>query len=436
MATGTVLNEGKTKIIWAAPEKGRGMVRIENKIKITKNDNPDETREFETKARCSTVTTSRVFELLKAGGIPVAFERQLSDTEFLAKDCKMLPLEAVARRYGVGSYLKRHPELAHHLPPHRFHKLVTEFFLKTTRGQLVIDGAILVNGLNPSAGEEDPLILDVYDDEWSLVHSKKPAWETSSDLDRKLPAARVLGSDYTKLIEQMDQILRKTFLLLEGAWNTLGLRLIDFKIEFGIDEDGNLLVADVIDNDSWRLRTQEWEELSKQAFRDCEPMSQVERKYLQVTGLVEHFRLPKQALVIWTGSKSDEFSFEGFPNNVGVDLVATAESGHKKPRTSCNNVEDFLTEYPDGGVIIAKVGRSNGLGPMLAARTVWTVIAVPANYEKFPEDIHSSLRLPSDVPLLVTWPEKNALLAAMNILAQKNPILYMQRQLLIEEFDE
>lgn len=97
-----LIAEGKTKRIWSHEDNPK-MVVIESKSKITAFDDPSKTQEFEAKAKYATNTTCRVFELLKKAGIPVAFEKQLGETEFLAPRCTMIPLEVIARRYAVGS---------------------------------------------------------------------------------------------------------------------------------------------------------------------------------------------------------------------------------------------------------------------------------------------------------------------------------------------
>lgn len=443
-ARGNLKAEGKTKKIWEAllnDAPAAGLVVIENKEDITAFDDPKFTKKFATKARCATTTTCKVFELLKMAGVPVAYEEQISPTEFVASNCAMIPLEVVARRYAVGSYLKRHPELAKEGQPHRFHRLVTEFFLKTTKGSLkTADGEVVVEGLNPQKGEEDPFIINPLEEKWELYHSKKPKWEPDSNLTRMVNAGKIIppmGAMFfnpTGAMKEMDELMRKTFLLLEGAWAILGLRLIDMKIEFGVDVNGNLIVADVIDNDSWRLRTSDWQELSKEAFRQGEELSEVERKYGIVADLASNFRIPNQAVVIWRGSDKDSSPAQNV-KAYGFGFEEIILSGHKSPGQCLEELEEILAAYPEGGVFIVKVGMSNGLGPIIAARTSWPVITIPASVKDFPDDIWSSLRMPSQVPLQVVLSDDNALKCAMNILASKNPAIYMQRQKSIEEMD-
>lgn len=440
MTTHEVIAEGKTKRILTAEHDG--MVVIESKDDITKNDNPDETRRLDCKARFSTATTCAVFELLKAAGLPVAYGQRLSETEFLAPKCEMIPLEVVVRRYAVGSYLKRYPHLEKSAnAPYRFHQLVCEFFLKTTGGRVVGKPMVLGNPLpnDPITGQpiDDPLISNSDLGLWRLYHPKHPAWTFGSYLDRGVSAIDILPPGAT--IGKIEAIARKVFLVLESAWAQLGCRLIDFKIELGIDSNGNLLVADVIDNDSWRLRTSDWQELSKQLFRDNHTMEKISDSYELVAKLAESFRIPSQAIVLWRGSESDplpDFSKLGITKH-DFEFLTVELSGHKSPASCLNRLEAILREYPEGGVIIALVGMSNGLGPMLSARTSWPVIGLPitASVMNGSEDVWSSLRLPSRVPMVTVLSPNNAVLAALNILAQKNPVAYMHRQLAIEALD-
>lgn len=429
MTNQIVVAEGKTKVLYKSEDKP-GLVLVKSKDDITKNDDPSQTKVMANKAVHSTNTTCSVFSLLKQSGIPVAFEKQISETEFMASECKMIPLEVVIRRYAVGSYLKRFPNLEkkNGETPHRFHRLVFELFLKTTGKKIV--------GFNGEGyGEipvEDPFITNPCEEQWILCEPKQPSWSSKADTGLKFNQDAFLPASVT--VSQIEEITRKTFLVLEGAWARLGCRLIDFKIEFGIGPNGELLVSDVIDNDSWRLRTADWQELSKQLFRDNAEMGEIADKYALVAELVKKFTIPKQALVMWRGSKDDKLP--DVPVIAGIEKIEVVISGHKSPAMALDKLEEIQATFPEKGVIVAVVGMSNGLGPTLAARTCWPVIAVPVTAKERPHDVWSSLETPSNVPLATILSPKNTVLASLNILAQTNPIAYMHRQYAIEELDK
>jgi phosphoribosylaminoimidazole carboxylase/phosphoribosylaminoimidazole-succinocarboxamide synthase len=60
------------------------------------------------------------------------------------------------------------------------------------------------------------------------------------------------------------------------------------------------------------------------------------------------------------------------------------------------------------------------------------VITVPASAREFPDDVWSSLRAPSAVPVMTVLDPSNAVLAALQILSSRNPRLYARLRSQIE----
>lgn len=434
-----VIAHGKTKIIYR-DQNHRNIGYFESKDDITKDDDPSKTQTLPGKGIWSNTTTCRVFELLRDCGLPVAFIEQSGEREFIADLCEMLKMEVVVRRNRVGSYLNRFPNLtpqSKDQPPSRSHQLIFELFLKTTQGKVENRFNELIGTLpidpKKNLPLDDPLIDNPKDDHWELYWPKKPRWDKDAKLDISLNRNEIIPHWVT--VEKIKELSCKCFLILESAWAQIGgYRPLDFKIEFGITRDGRLVITDVIDNDSWRLRDASWQELSKQLFRDDEKMELIAHRYQQVAELTSRFRIPSQALVIWRGSEKDPLLT--IPKVPGINFIDIIASGHKETFEALIKLEDVINQFPEGGAIIAEVGMSNGLGAILAAHTSWPVISYAISSKSFPEDIWSSVRMPSYVPSLTVMGEENAILGALNVLSQKNPAAYAYRQHAIEALDK
>jgi phosphoribosylaminoimidazole carboxylase/phosphoribosylaminoimidazole-succinocarboxamide synthase len=98
-------------------------------------------------------------------------------------------------------------------------------------------------------------------------------------------------------------------------------------------------------------------------------------------------------------------------------------SVHKEPVAAAGILHRMIQEVPDS-VVVAYIGRSNGAGPTLSAMSTIPVITVPASVRDFPDDVWSSLRAPSAVPVMTVLEPANAVLAALQILSARNPRLY------------
>ncbi len=290
-----MIAQGKTKDIFSVFYQPT-LVIIRNRDDLTAFDDPTKTVTIPGKGPAVTATTCRVFELLRQAGLPIAYREQYSETDFLALRCQMIPLEVVVRRYAYGSALKRCPELLQgyrsSLPP-RFENLVVEFFLKTSGGQLVMpNGQVLIDGLSPEEGEEDPLIPDPLARPWKLLHSKKRLYTPESDLGKEVDPYQLLSPQFKEHVKTMRSIAVAAFTVLEKSWQALGgFRLIDFKLEFGFISINNLCIADVIDSDSWRLWDHNNKDLSKQTFRDGGSPEEVLANYQLVAGLSRQLQL-------------------------------------------------------------------------------------------------------------------------------------------------
>jgi phosphoribosylaminoimidazole carboxylase / phosphoribosylaminoimidazole-succinocarboxamide synthase len=408
---GRTISEGKTKrIIEKKDDPSRVILLAKDDITAGDGAKHDIIPE---KGRIATQTACNVFHLLKQCGIPVAFDEQGGPDWFVAPSCQMLPYEVVTRREAHGSFLKRAPHLK---KGHLFPKLVVEYFLKTkdrkwNAHDLPCDDPFMIHN------EAEGTI--------SLYHPAQPFATQKPFLVLKEAEVFTHPGESERFAE-MTRMASQTFLVLEKAWQLQNRTLVDMKIEFGLDAAGTLLLADVIDNDSWRV-LDNGAYIDKQIYRDGGAISDVVRSYQLVSRLTAGFTLPRQRIIVWAGSVTDDLG----PVVQGVESIAkgtvatvtVACSVHKEPVRGLLELNRLIQEVPDT-VVIAFIGMSNGAGPTLSAATQVPIITIPAGYDKFHEDVWSSLRAPSKVPVMTVCNTANAVQAALNILSLRNPFLH------------
>lgn len=141
------------------------------------------------------------------------------------------------------------------------------------------------------------------------------------------------------------------------------------------------------------------------------PLEEVKRCYALVAKMTELFRVPRQALVLWRSSHEDTFPVVAYRME-NVEYITLPV--HTKPRECLNRLEQLERDYPEGGIIVAKVRECGCIRSLLASRTTWPVITIPA---------------------ISDGSEEEAIDFAINALAAKNPILYMERRFRIEALD-
>jgi phosphoribosylaminoimidazole-succinocarboxamide synthase len=211
-----LLYEGKAKRIFRTDDEQT--VLIEYKDSATAF-NGQKKADITGKGRLNNEITSLLFLKLKDQGIQSHFIERLSETEQLVKRVNIIPLEVVVRNIAAGSLSKRlgieeGKELT---------KPLVEFYLK-----------------DDDLG--DPLL--------TVDHIYELNIATEEEL--------------TILKEKALKINT----VLSSFFNELGINLIDFKLEFGKDAQGSILLADEISPDTCRLWDKKTnEKLDKDVFR-------------------------------------------------------------------------------------------------------------------------------------------------------------------------
>ncbi len=236
-----MMYEGKAKKVYKTSEPGYLIVEYKDDATAF---NGEKKGQIAGKSVVNNTMTNIIFNVLETKGIPTHFVEQISPTETLVRAVRILPLEVIIRNVAAGSFSKRYGvEEGKPLA-----KTVLEFSYK-----------------NDALG--DPLINDDH----------------------------ILALELAT-VEELDTIRGYAFMIndaLKEFFLEKGLKLIDFKIEFGEclvgdedDEPGDIILADEISPDTCRLWDIETnEKMDKDRFR--RDLGNVEETYQAVLDRVK-----------------------------------------------------------------------------------------------------------------------------------------------------
>lgn len=170
------------------------------------------------KGQLNNQISSLIFQKLNAAGVATHFIKKISKTEQLNKKVKIIPLEVVLRNVTAGSFSKRFGVKE----GIQLEKPIVEFYYKND-------------------DLDDPFINDEHVKFLKLANDEDIAYIKAE----------------TRRINK----------LLSDWFHQIGLKLIDFKLEFGFDKDGKIILADEFSPDNCRLWDVQGHHMDKDVFR-------------------------------------------------------------------------------------------------------------------------------------------------------------------------
>lgn len=227
---GEKLYEGKAKVVYATTEKPDEVLMVFK----------DEATAFDGKKRGTiadkgvrnAAISAVLFRYLQDHGIPGHFLEQVDERTLRVRRVKIIPLEVVVRNIAAGSFSRR---------------------LGWPEGQLLVEPLVEFFYKDDALG--DPLVTEDH--------------------------IRLLGLATADEINRLKELALAVNRLLQDFWRERGIVLVDFKLEFGKTETGEILLADEISPDTCRLWDAETgEKLDKDRFR--RDLGRVEEAYAEV----------------------------------------------------------------------------------------------------------------------------------------------------------
>lgn len=207
---------GKAKDIYETEKDNEVIVKFRDDITAGDGEKKDN---LQGKGHCNCLISSKLFEVLEENGITTQYIKLIKNGSMLSNKLNMIPLEVIARNIATGSLLKRFP------------------FEKNQK-------------LDP------PIIqMDYKNDEY---HDPM--------LNDEIAIA--LGLVTQKELDDIRKITLKINKVLSEFLKEKGILLVDFKLEFGKDTEGNIVLGDEISPDTcryWDINT--LKTLDKDSFR-------------------------------------------------------------------------------------------------------------------------------------------------------------------------
>ncbi|MYL36092.1 phosphoribosylaminoimidazolesuccinocarboxamide synthase [Pontibacillus yanchengensis] len=213
-----LLYEGKAKKVYSVSGEEFQLI-LEYKDDATAF-NGEKHKIFRGKGRLNNLISSHIFQYLHEKGIASHFIQALSDTEQLVYQTRIIPIEVVVRNIATGSLTKRLG---------------------------ITEGAVFQEPLVELYYKEDALNDPLMNDD----HAKHITGISEGELEFIKEQARNINNH------------------LQAMYDKIGVKLVDFKLEFGRLHDGSIVLSDEISPDTCRL----WEEetdrkMDKDVFRN------------------------------------------------------------------------------------------------------------------------------------------------------------------------